>query len=185
MANLFAVISILVAIFIALIPHIRKAYLQGPELTIELLRNGGGSLPMGLSNKNIPDDDGVIEMRNAIQIFRLTWNLVLIIRNNSEQTAYYPRMVFGKDQAAFFSIDVLNEQEPIGSNGKITLTAVYQEVEEVKGEQRNKMIDLPPAIKDIQILLEYKNASKRTFYTHYGNTDKSNIFLRKKPKEFK
>ncbi len=38
-----AIISIVIAILIALIPYVRNKYLLGPELTIEIIQDGGNN----------------------------------------------------------------------------------------------------------------------------------------------
>lgn len=179
-----AVLSVMLTILIPLIVWIRKTYWEGPELTVELKKDGGTSSPIGFSNKNVPDENGVVEMREAIQIFRLKWDLEIIIRNNSEYTAFYPQITFKDNIPYFVHIDKINEQEPIASKETITIKATYQELEEAKGIERNNMVNLPPEINDIQILLQYKNGKKINFYTLYKQLDRSNTFFRKSPKKF-
>src|SRR5258708_23507455 len=102
------IISLIIAVLIPLIIWLRKSYLEGHELTIEIKRDGGSSAPIGFSNKNVPDKDCVIEMRDALQIFRLTWDIEIIIRNNSEYTAYYPKIQFENEQPPFVRFENLN-----------------------------------------------------------------------------
>ena len=46
--------------------------------------------------------------------------------------------------------------------------------------------ELPHQLKDIEILLTYKNPSKTTFYTLFNNgKEEKNCYLRRKPKELK
>jgi hypothetical protein len=181
---MIGVISVILAVLIPVAIWYRKSYLEGPELTIEFKRDGGNSAPIGHSNKNIPDADGVIDMRDALQIFRLTWNFEIIIRNNSEYTAYYPQILFKENQPTFFTIEELNMQESIASKGKAVIKAVYNELEEAKGTERSKMIDLPAVFNDMRILLEYRNGKKSKFFTLYNQMYKSNDFTRRRPKGF-
>lgn len=181
---MLGVLSVLLAVLIPVAIWYRKSYLEGPELTIEFKRDGGDSAPIGFSNKNVPDADGVIDTRDALQIFQLTWRFEIIIRNNSEYTAYYPQILFKDNQPTFFTIEQLNIQEPIASKGKFIIKAVYNNLEEAKGTERSKMIDLPPIFNDMQILLEYKNGKKSKFFTLYKQIYKSNHFSRRKPKGF-
>jgi len=140
-------------------------------------------MAFGYSNRNIPDENGVIEMRDAIQLFHLTWNIEFIIINNSEHTAYYPKIELRNLRKPFNKIDTLNENEPIASKSKVVIKGVYEEIEEAKGTERNKMIGLPPVLRNIDVILEYKNSSKTPFYTYYNAMYQSNDYSRKKPKD--
>jgi len=180
---MIAVISLALVVLIPLIIWIRKSYFVVPELTIEFKKDGGSSSPIGFSNKNVAVD-GVIEMRDAIQLFRLRWDIDIIITNNSEHNAFYPTMSFKETQPPFVRIEKLNELTPIASREIIKIKAVFEELEEAKGAERNDMKNLPLSLKDIQILLSYKNSAKSRSYTLYNNSDKSNKFFRRKPPRF-
>jgi len=183
MANLLTVLGILVTLLIALFPYLRKTFFQGPELTIEFKKGQTSSNSLGVIYNSL--FDGLYDMRKEKLQYQYTWNFEIIIRNNSEYTAYYPKIFFKDNNSPFLTIENLNEQQPIGSKEKITLKAVYQEIEETTSDKRSKMIDLPIAITETQILLEYKNDKKTIFYTLYNQTYKSNDFFRRKPKIFR
>jgi hypothetical protein len=180
LATILTATGVLIA-FISLLISRKK---EQPELTIEFKKTGGSSSNRGISNKSKPNEEGVYEMRDAILILDLSYDIEIIIRNNSEVTAYYPKILFQNNQSQFVRIDKLNELEPILSKESKTLNAVYKEIEEKKGSERTDTRFFPENLKDIQILLEYKNSKKKTFYTAYKQADKSNTFLKKKPKIF-
>ncbi|MBE9586023.1 hypothetical protein IM792_16340 [Mucilaginibacter sp. JRF] len=180
METLFAIVGIVLA---AIPVYYFFKEKSSPKLTVEIFKDNTSSSPIGPSNKNVPID-GVIEMRNAIMIFELTWNIKIIIRNNSEKTAFYPKIYFKNAQPYFLRIDKLNELESIISNETKTLNAAYQEFEEVTGNERNDMLVLPETIMRIEILLEYQDGNQKKYFTHFKQVNKENNFMTKKPKAF-
>ena len=77
-------------LLIAIVPVLWKRYISRPEVTIEIIKNGGTSSPRGLSHKNIVTEEGYIDGHTAIRVFELTWRFQIKITNNSELTAFYP-----------------------------------------------------------------------------------------------
>ena len=179
------IISIVIAIIIALIPYIRNRYFLGPELTIEIIPDGGMSSPRGLSSKNKVNAEGYIDGNNAIRIFELTWRFKLIIRNNSDNTAYYPKIHFISSKQKFTRIDRLNELKPLTNIENIELQAEYSKFEQCQGNDRTKTTGIPKELEDLKILIESKNGRKMKFFTLYCIEKNQNKFIRKKPKEFK
>src|SRR6201995_2357558 len=108
-ATILTAIGVIVAIITLLVTY----KWERPELTIEFRGNGGHSSPMGHSNKNVPGADGFYDGNNAILIIEMLYNLQIVIRNNSELTAYYPKIYLKETQPPFYRIDTLNEQVPI------------------------------------------------------------------------
>jgi hypothetical protein len=180
------ILGLLIAVGIALIPYFRKLYFIGPELTIELISNGGTSSPKGLSPKN-DTSKGYIDANSAIRFFELTWNINLKITNNSNITAFYPMITFLEQKLGFSTLDKLDKNSPIKENEQIILKGTFRTYEECEGKNRTHIGGLPEHLKDLKILLEYKNPSKKSFYTIYSNSEikKQNIYTRQKPREFK
>lgn len=183
---IIAVSGLLLTVLIALIPYFRKVYFIGPELTIELESDGGMSKSRGMSPKN-DTSKGYIDGNNAIHVFELTYNVNLIITNNSNITAYYPKLDFLNQQLSFTSLDKLDYNTPIKGDEKIKLKGKYTMFEEATGKQRTKIRGLPDNFKDLKILLEYKNPYKKQFFTIFSNSTNPsrNKYIRRKPKEFK
>jgi len=179
------IISIVIAILIALIPYVKNKYLLGPELTIEIIPAGGMSSPRGLSSKNKITAEGYIDGNNAIRVFELTWKFKLIIRNNSDNTAYYPKIHFIASNPKFTKIDSINELQPLTNTENIELKAEYSKFEECQGKGRTKTTGIPAELKDLKILIESKNGKKKKFFTLYCVEKNENKFIRKIPKEFK
>lgn len=180
------ILGLIITVLIALIPYFRKIYFVRPELTIELIPDGGVSMNYGLSSKN-QITEGFIDGNNAIYIFQVTWKVILKITNNSEVTAYYPKIIFLNDQLGFSRIEKLEKNKPIKENEQVLLKGDCVKYEEVEGKERTEPNGLPPSFNDLKILLEYKNASKKKFYTIYSNAKEGekNLYRRRKTKEFK
>lgn len=185
MEVLISTISLIIAITIALIPYFRTRYLHGPELTIEIIQDGGMSSPIGLSSKNVVNSEGIINDETALKIFELKWKFRLIIRNNSDCTAYYPKIHFIQSKPKLTQIDPLNKLKPLNNIEKIELKATYSKFQECQGKDRIKTTGLPSELKNLKILIESKNGKKMRFYTLYSIERNENIFIRKIPKEFK
>lgn len=183
--NKIAIISLIVGVVIALIPYLWKKFIAKPELTIEIKDIHGSSWQEGISNKN-DISKGYIDGNNAIYISEVTINCIVIIRNSSPYTAFYPNLIMEPNVASFTKIDNLNNLKPIVSAEEILLKAVYVKFEECKGGDRSSLSKFPNEIKDMRLLLEYKNSfgtAAHTLYKH--SSEKKNIFLFRKPKEFK
>lgn len=180
------ILGLIATVLIALIPYFRRVYFVGPELTIELLPHGGTSGSRGLSHNN-DTSKGYIVGDKAIHIFEVTWNIHLKITNNSDVTAYYPELKFINEKIGFTSLENLDKNSPVEENEKIVLKGTYTMFEEVEGKNRTEIRGLPDHLKEIKILLKYKNPSKRNFYTLFvlKSTGGQNTYLRRIPKEFK
>lgn len=183
---IIGIAGLIVAVGLALIPYIRKVYFRGPELTIELIPDGGSSGPRGLSPNN-DTSKGYIEGDKAIYVFELTWKIMIKITNNSNITAYYSELTIPNHQLSFSTLDKLDKNNPIKGNEQIVLKGTYKMFEECEGKNRTQIKGLPDNFKDLKLLLKYKNPYKRTFYTKFMQSEKIGInkYVRKKPKEFK
>ncbi|MBZ4677002.1 MAG: hypothetical protein JG782_1622 [Anaerophaga sp.] len=183
---LLGIIAIMVAIVIAIIPWIRKKFFIRPELTFELLPDGGLNSNEGLSWKN-DLSIGYIEGENAIHVWGLKWKYKLIIRNNSDVTAFYPKIYKQSSGIWFNKMDSLNNLKPIKtSDDDIILKCEYQKYTESIPSERPKLDKYPVEFQDLKILLEYKNSAKSKFYTlfEFDNYTNNNKFLRFKKKGF-
>ncbi len=182
------IVGILIGLIIAVIPYYRKKYFVRPEITIEITPNCGFSAPRGLSSKNKVNEDGYIDGNSAIRIFELTWRFKVKITNNSDLTAFYPELEFNPNGPKFTQLDKINRFEPIKPAESIELKAEYKKYEEVEGKDRTQVgKELPTEFSELGLLLGYENSKKKRFYTlfNYNSTERKNIFLRTKPKDYK
>ena len=187
MELILGIASLFIGIIIALIPYYRSKYILRPEVTIEIIPTGGFSAPRGYSSKNELDENGNIDGNNGIQIFELTWKYKVKITNNSELTAFYPKIEFNPNGPKFTKFDKINQLEPIKSTESLELKAEYDKYEEKVGRDRTQPGVLPPPeFKSLEIALSYENSKKRRFYTVYdfNAKDNKNQFTRKKPNHY-
>ncbi len=159
-----------------------------PELTVELKSTGERhSRQMGVSSNPanvpmVPMEDGsgrmAIDGNNAWRVFEMTINMQLIIRNNSDNTAYYPKVHYLTNER-FTSIDDLDITKSIPSGAEVILDCKYIFYEDCHPTKRTDITKLifPPEINLMRILVEYQNAAKYIFYTEYKQVDKSYRFL--------
>ena len=184
MSDVLTILSILSTILIPLFIWLWRKYYLRPELTIELEPYRQQSCPEGFSSNNIAVD-GVIEMRAALQIFRLSWTFFLKIRNNSEHNAYYPNLYLRENGILFTAVEDINPQDAIGSGENISLKLCYEEQEECVGEKRTSIGRFPSsAFDNLEILISYRNFAKHNFYSLYKHNSKTTSFLIRKPKGF-
>jgi hypothetical protein len=187
MEILIGILGIIVGLIIAVIPYFWSKYYVRPELTLEIVSDGGISSPQGLSNKN-DFTKGAIEAETAIRIFELTWKFNVVIRNNSDLIAFYPEIEFNPKGPKFTQLDKLNKLQPIKPAESLILKAEYRKFEESTGKNRTQIGRTPPSeFSDLGILVGYENSKKRRFYSlfNYSMVDNKNIFLRGKPKDYK
>jgi hypothetical protein len=188
MEIIIGIAGVVVGILVAVIPYLRQKYVLRPELTIEILKNSGSSLPRGLSTKNKLNEEGYIDGQTAIRVFELTWRFTIRITNNSDLTAYYPELEFNPNGPKFILIDKLNSLKPLKPAEIVELKVEYRKYEEKTGQERTKVgKEVPNEFSDLELLLGYLNSKKSKFYTLYDyNGDYNrNRFLKKRPKEYK
>ena len=148
-------IGILVGLVLAVIPYFRSKYWLRPELTIEILSDGGMSVPRGLSNNN-DFLKGYVESDSANKIFELTWKFNVVITNNSDLTAFYPEIEFNPKGPKFTQLDKLNRLQPIKPTESLILKAEYRKFEEATGKNRTHIGQAPPReFGDLGLLLGY------------------------------
>jgi hypothetical protein len=187
--DIIGIIGLIIGVFgiiLGIIPYYRSKYVLRPEVTIEMVPNGGFSAPRGFSTKNEVNAEGYIDGNNAIQIFELTWKFDIKITNNSDFTAFYPELEFNPNGPTF-KIDEINRLEPIKPAESLKLKAEFNKYEEVTGKNRTQVGKAPPTeFKNLELLFGYENSKKRRFYTlfDFNLTDDKNKFLRSKPKHY-
>lgn len=186
MEILIGIIGIIIGLVIAIVPFLWKKYVVRPELTIEIVKDGGMSSPRGLSHKNKVNEDGYIDGRTAIRVFELNWKFQIKVTNNSELTAFYPELAFNPNGPKFNLTDKLNSLQPIKPTETLVLRADYRKYEEKTGEERTDVgRQMPEEFGELGILLTYQNSHKSKFYTLFDFNDKTNKFLNKRPNEYK
>lgn len=181
---IIGLLGLVVAVGVVLIPFIRKVYFCGPELTLELIPNGGSSGNRGLGSGN-DKSKGYIDANSAIYRFEVTWNLNLRVTNNSELTAYYPVMIFPRGNN-FTSLEKLESNVPFLPLATKTLQAKFVIHEECSGQKRTTPDGIPDAIKNMVIIMHYKNSERRSFYTIFSeNESPKNRYMRTLPKDLR
>lgn len=173
-------------LIIAIVPFLWKKYISRPEVTIEVIKDGSLSSPIGLSSKNVINKEGFIDGNCAIRIFELTWYFQIKITNNSEVPAFYPELIFNQNGPKFNLIDKLDSLQPLRPSETIILKAQYKKFEEKTGQERSDLrVKMPDEFKELGILLEYQSPQKSKFYTLFDYNNKKNRFIKRKPKEYK
>ena len=117
------ILGISTGLLIAIFQYFWKRYIMRPELTIEIIKDGGSSSSRGLSHRNVVNEEGYIDERTAIRVFKLTWRFQIRVTNNSELTAFYPELTFNPNGPKFNLIDKLNTLQPIKPAETIILKA--------------------------------------------------------------
>ncbi|WP_295654918.1 hypothetical protein [uncultured Mucilaginibacter sp.] len=167
------VISATLAILIPVIIYVNKRYFVGGFLTIKIDFKTGTSSPAGVLIPYIDEDGFGIRNRSIVR-HHLTWTYKLTITNNSDHTAYFPRLYYKNDQFPDITIEKLEELKPIGSKESVTMNIKFFENSDTLPTQR-KQTDKPPTdFTTLRLLLEYYNGYDSKFYTLYDNADKSN-----------
>lgn len=183
---MIGILGIIIGVIIAIVPYFWNRYFSRPELTIEIINDGGISSPRGLSHKNKVNEAGCIDGRTAIWVLEQTWKFIIKVTNNSEITAFYPELTFNPNGPKFNLIDKLNSLQPIKPTETIELKAQYRKYEEKTGEDAAELErKLPEEFEDLSLLLSYQNSHKSTFCTLFDFNEKKNKFLKRQPNEYK
>lgn len=180
--------SLVLTILILIGNWVRRKFFLRPELTIQIKFDGGKTNPIGLSSNN-DFSSGSVDGREALRIFRVTWNFNVTITNNSDHTAYYPEFEFNPLGPRFTKLDDLDKYKPIKPGDSVTLKAEHSYFEEKKGEERTHPNSKasPDHMNSLEILLEYQNGSKQKFRTlyKYELDEGKNLFLTMRPKDYR
>lgn len=180
------ILGFLGGLITAIVPFLWKRYISRPEVTIEIIKDGGLSSPRGLSYRNQVNEEGYIDGNTEISIFELTWQFQIKITNNSELTAFYPELAFNPNGPKFTFIDKLYSLQPIKPTETITLKAEYKKFEERTGQERTDVgQQMPEEFNELTLLLTYQNAHKSKVYTLFDFNEKTNKFIKRKPNEYK
>jgi hypothetical protein len=172
-------------LLIAIVPFFWKRYISRPEVTIDIIKDGGSSSPRGISHKNIVTEEGYIDGNTAIRVFELTWRFHIKITNNSELTAFYPELTFNPNGPRFTLIDKLNSLQPIKPTETIVLNAEYRKFEEKIGQERTDVgRQMPEEFKELGLLMAYQSPQKSKFYTLFDFNEKTNKFVKRRPNEY-
>jgi hypothetical protein len=122
-----------------------------------------GTKQSGEISRNNPS---VIPSTEVVRYNSILWRYEIIIRNNSSQTAYSPKLKFiGKQK--FDYIEPLNSQSPITSNASVTLQANFKKEIESKADEAIKFAKtfFPDELIGLTIHIEYQNDIKKRFKT--------------------
>ncbi|QNN42951.1 hypothetical protein [Pedobacter roseus] len=182
--QLLAAIAIVLTIIGAiwyLITLLNKRKLTGSKLTIQLKQLNFWSAPKHLVQPEFDDEGFVIRDLSIVRHY-ITYRLDLIITNNSEYTAYFPKLYFKDSINPFVELQSLDEHEPILSGASKTLTAVLAENSDTLPTERKRGNEEPIAMKDLQILIECQNSYGAKFYSMFVGATKKNTFHKFKPK---
>lgn len=133
-----------------------------PRLEIEIQKNGSLKRNAGLS----PNNPRVVNAIDALYYFEMTWNYIVVIRNNSSVTAYHPRIAIVGGVLSY--LQQLNGNIPIASHGEVRLEANFMKTIETKGPESVRIFErLPNEIADLGMRLEYEDESNKRFTTMF------------------
>lgn len=159
------ILAVVVPIVTALVTAVYFVFFRIPKLDIEIVRDGGSSMPKGISSLNDPSITHYVE--DIIYCYEVKWKIIIKIRNNSEYTAFYPKLYFSKNSIILKKMDKLNRLEPIKATELKELKAEIVLFEEKTGKTRTNAGKLPTELSKIKLLLEYKNIFRIKYYTIY------------------
>lgn len=167
-----------------LLPYLKRK-VQRPMIHVQVLKNRPKSEPKGFSSKNvftqkIPNAD------DTIRVYEINWKLNIIMRNNSEYPAYYPKVYYEKN-LPHLRINPPNPYNPITSNSKIVLDGEIKCFIECLPKNRRDLENEKNLniLNQRKLLVEYANSSGMKFYTLYELENNVNKYFIKKPKRFK
>jgi hypothetical protein len=179
------IIAIVVSIVISFIPYYRQKYILRPELTIEIINNGSSSSPKELKRTHEVNKNKNIDDYNIVRVFDLIWWFKIRITNNSNITAFYPKLTLNPNGPKLLLKKVQSLNKPIKPTESIELEAEYKKHNQ---KTKKKSTDIPLEFSNLELLLCYQNSKKSKFYTLYefnSGKKKPNMFLKRMPKKYK
>ena len=184
MDTLIKLVPSILGIIIAITPYLWRRFFARPELTIEVKNIHSNSSQVGVSGRNVPTSEGYIDGNNAIFVYHQQVKFMVIVRNSSPNTAYYPQL-FINPEAPLYDLEQLNKLKPLLSGEAVELKGKYNLYHESKGVDRQLKEREAEKLEGLEILLEYKNALKTKVYTLFDkSTENQNVLLYRKPKKF-
>ncbi len=172
---LFPILILTAGFLYFIIPRIIMKYFTRPDIFIEVNPNEG--LVRGrLMIRHLPNES--VKYANspeAENLYELNWKFNLIIRNNSENSAYNIKMYSTKPEVGklLFAKSV-NENKPLAAHEELLLPFEY------KQEKVCKLKDIgtldskePDFFKSYRILLDYKNSGKTRFNSVFEASTKA------------
>jgi len=165
------------------LPFIKK-FLQRPIIDVEVLKGGSKSKSLGISNKDLTQDFANAD--ETIRVYEVNFVITLTIWNNSEYTAYYPKVYYEK-KFPHLKVTPLDSIIPIESNKNVEM--VFEITDIFESLPRNRRITEKEReqllFKQQKLLVEYKNSKRVKYYTLFDFEKKKNIPYFKKPKRYK
>jgi len=183
---LVAIIGVLIPILIPIFNYLRNRYWLRPELTIEIVDDGGSQYYRGIKMSNFYEE-GIINKNTQVTIYDLTWQYKVEITNNSELIAFYPHLELNPNGPNITRVDKLNSQNPIKPTETVWLKGEFKKRVEIRGRGQNEPTkEMFPEIQDLEFLLVYQNSKKIKFFTlyNYDGEGNKNKFLKLRPKRY-
>jgi hypothetical protein len=166
----------------ALIPPIKKKYLDQPKVYVILdghVKAGRFSGPQSFKN----DFSKPINFLDEIRFHKLQWNYNLIFRNNSEHVAYNLKLINPNPSNLFILDKKIDSLRPLIQNSEISQRIkIEKTVEGTGAETYNASNELPDFLSLNKFILEYTNVKQTKFYTIFDWTkqeDLRNKFVKK------
>lgn len=174
-------IGVITAVCIPIVVFLYRRYFVGGFLTIKVDFSNGVSAPKDIIKPHF-DDVGYIIRDKSIVRHDLTWTYKVTITNNSDSSAYFPRLLYKNELFPNITIENLEELKPIGSGKSVVLKVKFFELSDTLPTQRKRTNEPPKDFDSLELLLEYYNSNNAKFFTLYKNTDKINRQSKLKPK---
>ncbi len=161
-----AIVSGLRGFFGALIPPIKKKYFDQPKVYLVFNFNNASQRPQGLSSKN--DSLQAIAVPHVIYDYELRWEYDLLLRNNSEHTAYNIKLISPTISNKFFLHPKLDTLKPLTENSEVPYSARFSDYFTGNGsEVAVRMKEGSHLLSEF--ILEYTNLKGTKFYTQYNH----------------
>jgi len=164
-------LSILILGFIYFIfPFINNIFFKRPYLVIEFEPNKGITKQMEMIG-HAPNTDfsKPVNLPNNENDYNLNWKFNLIIRNNSEYTAY--NVVMYRNAIKNGNLDFIsqiNRNKPLPAHQELVIPFTFSEIKRVKNKDiRNIDTKEPDIFSKLELLINYTNYKQRRFNTLY------------------
>lgn len=152
-------------------------FFKSPKLIMELYPNQGKTR-LQIYIQYSPKNDTSLPMNRpeAMCIYEFEWKFDLMIRNNSEVTAYSTQILQRVNKPELNFKLSLNINKAIQPHQEIKLPQVFSKVDTMHFERELHYVPTPSAFSDLLLLLKYENEYGLGFYSKYNfKTDRTDL----------
>lgn len=157
-----------------------------PYVDVQLRFEGGQSIPLGISPRARPNPgENFFRADESLHCYELRKKISIILINNSEVAALYPKLYIHNDSFKPV-VAKFNNLVPLKAHETIFLQAEYSEIEEKLPKHRTQLENFPSEVlrKNLKMIVEYQDSQRKKYYSMLDGSNNQTKYVRKIAKGF-